>query len=824
MADEEIVVRIVADDSELIASLANISDQAEGLDNVMGDVSENIADGFDAGGVEDYGDAVGGAEKNTKKLDATTKKGTRSMGRFTRGAGRGVSTLSRFSGVGGRATRSLAGMGMAMAGTPFGAFIILASAASAAISFFGKSAEDETKDIDGLRNSISGLNKQAGKLAREVNLLDIEMSTTDEIKKQRLIRKEISKDIKGLEGTIKSLTELEGLLNIAISKNPRGSKQRLKQEETLLRISAERKNAEIDLKKIGISKLKSLKTEQKLRDAAAKKSEKDAIMAQKLFDSLIRDELKKRLKALDTAAAAREKGFKKSKEDIKNREEAERQISKFTLQSQKILEEDKQKLKKEFLDAEINARKAIQLEIAAGDLEAEKLAIKQRFEQRQIEIGLLNETETEKANLLKKSKIKFDIDLAAIDLKTKTENLDNEQQYATARLELEQENDRQIFAQTKKTAGEISNFDKGQKEAAERLEIDFQIRRLKLILGSDKTITDSRKKALGEEIKLLEKRAEGIGVTIEKAGEKGKKKGGGLAAILGVKEDEQAAANAALQNLLDTSVDLIKKAVAERVAALQKEVDFRNQMIQEKQKNLDTEIELNKLGKASNIALAQEELQEQNKLRDKALREKKEAQEAQFAIDTALQASSLAVAIAQLYASLAGTGIGVAIATALSAVMIGAFIGAKAQAASAAGFAEGGYTGNGGKYTPAGTVHRGEYVLDKDTTAALGLQRVPMSEFTDVMGEHFSDMPNGQTVGKKNGKITSRLNTQIKQHKQQLLLSYEKGIKNALNGQNSILKGILAATENTPIVFPLGSDKYLIERGKHKKEIKRIKK
>ena len=271
-------------------------------------------------------------------------------------------------------------------------------------------------------------------------------------------------------------------------------------------------------------------------------------------------------------------------------------------------------------------------------------------------------------------------------------------------------------------------------------------------------------------------------------------------------------------------MDLIKKAVAERVAALQKEVDFRNEMIQEKQKNLDTEIELNKLGKASNIKLAQEELQEQNKLRDKALREKKEAQEAQFAIDTALQASSLAVAIAQLYASLAGTGIGVAIATALSAVMIGAFIGAKAQAAAAAGFAEGGYTGDGGKYTPAGTVHRGEYVIDKETTAALGLQRVPMSEFSDVMGEHFSDMPNGQTVGKKNGKITSRLNTQIKQHKQQLLLSYEKGIKNALNGQNSILKGILAATENTPIVFPLGSDKYLIERGKHKKEIKRIKK
>src|SRR5690606_16186742 len=34
-----------------------------------------------------------------------------------------------------------------------------------------------------------------------------------------------------------------------------------------------------------------------------------------------------------------------------------------------------------------------------------------------------------------------------------------------------------------------------------------------------------------------------------------------------------------------------------------------------------------------------------------------------------------------------------------------------------AGFAEGGYTGDGGKYEPAGIVHRGEYVWDKETTA-----------------------------------------------------------------------------------------------------------
>ncbi|OOF68286.1 tape measure protein [Rodentibacter caecimuris] len=39
---------------------------------------------------------------------------------------------------------------------------------------------------------------------------------------------------------------------------------------------------------------------------------------------------------------------------------------------------------------------------------------------------------------------------------------------------------------------------------------------------------------------------------------------------------------------------------------------------------------------------------------------------------------------------------------------------------SAIGFASGGYTGDGGKYQPAGIVHRGEYVITKEATARLG--------------------------------------------------------------------------------------------------------
>lgn len=40
------------------------------------------------------------------------------------------------------------------------------------------------------------------------------------------------------------------------------------------------------------------------------------------------------------------------------------------------------------------------------------------------------------------------------------------------------------------------------------------------------------------------------------------------------------------------------------------------------------------------------------------------------------------------------------------------------------GFANGGYTGNGGKYQPAGTVHRGEFVFTKEATSRIGVKNL----------------------------------------------------------------------------------------------------
>ncbi|ATE86100.1 tail tape measure protein [Shigella phage Sd1] len=50
--------------------------------------------------------------------------------------------------------------------------------------------------------------------------------------------------------------------------------------------------------------------------------------------------------------------------------------------------------------------------------------------------------------------------------------------------------------------------------------------------------------------------------------------------------------------------------------------------------------------------------------------------------------------------------------------------GAIGSIASSIGFASGGYTGNGGKYEPAGTVHRGEFVFTKEATSRIGVDNL----------------------------------------------------------------------------------------------------
>jgi hypothetical protein len=99
---------------------------------------------------------------------------------------------------------------------------------------------------------------------------------------------------------------------------------------------------------------------------------------------------------------------------------------------------------------------------------------------------------------------------------------------------------------------------------------------------------------------------------------------------------------------------------------------------------------------------------------------------ANVAVDTARAISALVAASAANPANAATAGGAGAAQFAAGILQITANMAKVASllAQRPPGFAEGGYTGPGGKYEPAGVVHKGEYVLPQEVVRALGVDRL----------------------------------------------------------------------------------------------------
>ena len=74
--------------------------------------------------------------------------------------------------------------------------------------------------------------------------------------------------------------------------------------------------------------------------------------------------------------------------------------------------------------------------------------------------------------------------------------------------------------------------------------------------------------------------------------------------------------------------------------------------------------------------------------------------------------------------ALAGLPFPANLAAMANVVGIMASISSSITSAAAVGFASGGYTGPGGKYQPAGIVHKGEYVFDQASTNRIGVSQL----------------------------------------------------------------------------------------------------
>jgi hypothetical protein len=149
--------------------------------------------------------------------------------------------------------------------------------------------------------------------------------------------------------------------------------------------------------------------------------------------------------------------------------------------------------------------------------------------------------------------------------------------------------------------------------------------------------------------------------------------------------------------------------------------EFNAKEIEETKNNIDRQQELADRGLENQI------LFEEKKLKEAQLKEQEELKRQQRIKE------SIALAEAYLSAFEARLNDGqtppdqaafkalqdVLVAKAISGTLAGAI----------AGFSDGGYTGDGGKYEAKGIVHGGEFVIDKETTQEMGLRGSDMSDF-----------------------------------------------------------------------------------------------
>lgn len=141
-----------------------------------------------------------------------------------------------------------------------------------------------------------------------------------------------------------------------------------------------------------------------------------------------------------------------------------------------------------------------------------------------------------------------------------------------------------------------------------------------------------------------------------------------------------------------------------------------------KQKSLDVEISIREQQlQQANVLAARgntSALKQQQELLDKAEQQKELAAKREIEVNEALTVSNSILTIAK--AAVEG-GAGAAFTIAAAVIALGVGIAEATSLAKQSGgsgtFAEGGFTGHGGKYETAGTVHKGEFVFNQEKTA-----------------------------------------------------------------------------------------------------------
>jgi len=228
-----------------------------------------------------------------------------------------------------------------------------------------------------------------------------------------------------------------------------------------------------------------------------------------------------------------------------------------------------------------------------------------------------------------------------------------------------------------------------RKELIEK-EIDAEVNRLNVMLELERSLngeimTDEEKTKIQEWIKLLEQfkkagdfRTINVGQIFGKGGENlGKRQRGNYSSITELLwPDLDKDQTAALNSAFDQAKAALNSWMDARKAAADQAKELADDEVSSAEQALNREIELRNQGYANDVALREKELADAKEQQKKALEMQQKAKTEELAINTALEASNMAVAVANLFKQFG------LYAIPMAAVMLGAWGVAKYSAFS----------------------------------------------------------------------------------------------------------------------------------------------
>jgi DNA repair exonuclease SbcCD ATPase subunit len=304
--------------------------------------------------------------------------------------------------------------------------------------------------------------------------------------------------------------------------------------------------------------------------------------------------------------------------------------------------------------------------------------------------------------------------------------------------------------------------------------------------------------------------------------------------------NETAEAFSSIFDLQQAQLDRELNVNQQKIDASKELIDQKNSEVDELESKLDREKSLLDQGLANNtdainrqIAIRNEEIEAEKARQQQLLEEEKRINaekqriaKQQAIVDTIAQGSNLITASTDIYKSLAPLGpVGIGLAIGTITAMITSFLTAKARIFSSVndgGFAEGGYTGDGGKYDEAGVVHKGEYVMTKEKTNknwdllhGLHTNNIAMMEagIRDLIRDK------GISIASDIGNDLSHSKNELRTAEMRAFLTTDNsGLESRIETLDKRLLELIKANENKHIILPDGTQ--VIKKGSLTKTIR----